>query len=147
MGYITANQTNTIYPGEYVPMLKEAEVHSELKRPHERDANLPPVNVTESADSFEVEFAIPGMKREEFMIFADEHILSVCVVHKEPISKQGKNFQLHEFNYECFERNIPLPENVDAEFVSAEYASGILRLHMNKAQSPPKNLHTRIVVY
>ena len=39
-----------IYPGAYVPLLKEEEVQEELKRPHKGETILPPVNVTELAD-------------------------------------------------------------------------------------------------
>ena len=136
-----------IYPGSYVPLLKEEEVQSALKRPHEGETVLPPVNVTELADSFKVEVAIPGVKREDFLIHSDGNVLSVCVLHKECGLHEGERFQLHEFNYECFDRHIILPDNADSEFISAEYKSGILRLYVPKAKHPAKNLHTRIVVY
>jgi len=136
-----------IYPGAYVPLLKEEEVQEELKRPHEGETILPPVNVTEMADSFKVEVAIPGVKREDFLIHSDGNVLSVCVLHKEPGLHEGERFQLHEFNYECFDRHIILPDNADSEFVSAEYKTGILCLYVPKAKQPAKNQHARIVVY
>ena len=136
-----------IYPGAYVPLLKEEEVQEELKRPHKGETILPPVNVTEMADSFKVEVAIPGVKREDFLIHSDGNVLSVCVLHKECGLHEGERFQLHEFNYECFDRHIILPDNADSEFVSAEYKAGILRLYVPKAKQPAKNQHTRIVVY
>lgn len=137
----------SVYPGEYVPLLREEEVREELKRSHKEAFNHPPVNVTELAQSYKIEVAIPGVKREEFLIQIDENILSVNVLHKKSMLPEVENFQLHEFDYECFDRNIILPENVDAEFVSAEYRSGILRLHLTKTNHPAKNFHTQIVVY
>ena len=137
----------SIYPGAYMPLLKEEEVQEELKRPHEGETVLPPVNVKELADSFKVEVAIPGVKREDFLIHSDGNVLSVCVLHKECGLHEGERFQLHEFNYECFDRHIILPDNADAEFVSAEYKAGILRLYVPKAKQPAKNQHTRIAVY
>lgn len=136
-----------VYPGVYVPLLKEEEVQSALKRSQEGETVLPPVNVTELPDLFKVEVAIPGVKQENFLIYADENILSVFVVHKECGLKEGESFQLHEFNYQCFNRDIILPDNADAEFASAEYEAGILRLYVPKAKQPGKNQHTRIVVY
>ena len=136
-----------IYPGVYVPLLKEEEIKEELKRSHEGETVLPPVNVTELPDLFNVEVAIPGVERENFLIYADENILTVCVVHKDRGLDKGESFQLHEFNYECFNRHIILPDNIDSDFISAEYKAGILRLYVPKAKHPAKNRHTRIVVY
>ena len=136
-----------IYPGTYVPVLKEEEVQSGLTRPHEGETVLPPVNVTELSDSFKVEVAIPGVKREDFLIRSDGNVLSVCVLHKEYRLHEGERFQLHEFNYECFDRHIILPDNADLEFISAEYKSGILCLYVPKEKHPAANLHSRIVVY
>ena len=137
----------SIYPGSYVPLLKAEEVEKELKRLHKYENNLLPVNVTELADSFKVEVAIPGLKREDFFIRADENDLSVCVVHKKCGLTDRERFQLHEFNYECLDRHITLPQNADAEFISAEYKGGILCLYVPKAKQPVKNQHTMIVVY
>ncbi|MEP7111288.1 MAG: Hsp20/alpha crystallin family protein [Ferruginibacter sp.] len=136
-----------VYPGVYVPLLREEEVLSALKRTHECEMFLPPVNVTELADSFKVEMAIPGVRREDFVIQADENILSICAVHKECELHEGESFQLHEFNYDCIDRHIVLPDNSDPEFISAEYQAGILRIYVPKTKQPARNLHTRIAVY
>ena len=138
---------SAIYPGAYVPLLKEEEVQSALKRAHKGETILPPVNVTELADSFKVEVAIPGVKSEDFLIYSAGNVLSVCVLHKECGLHEGERFQLHEFNYECFERHIILPDNADSELASAEYKAGILCLYIPKANQSAKNLHTIIVVY
>lgn len=136
-----------IYPGAYVPLMEEKELQEELRRPHEGGTVLPPVNVTELPDSYKIEVAMPGLKREEFQLHIDENILSVCAVHKQRGNRLEESFQLHEFNYECFDRHILLPENADIEFTCAEYKEGILRLYIPKTEKPTKNLHTRIVVY
>jgi HSP20 family protein len=85
MNNITSHQTvYSIYPVEYVPLLKEEEVKKELKKTHAGDRVRPSVNIAESPDSFKVEVAMPGMKREELLIHANENILPICAVHKEP---------------------------------------------------------------
>lgn len=136
-----------IYPGGYVPLFNTEEVWKELGHPGEGNVILPPVNVTEFPDSFKIEAAIPGMKREDFLIDADNNVLSISVLHKECEREANKNFQLHEFNYNCFNRHVILPENADTEFVKAEYKSGILTIYVPKLIHPAINQHTRIVVY
>ena len=137
----------SIYPGDYMPLLRAEEIEEELKLSHEGEALFPPVNITELADSFKVEVAIPGVRREDFLLHAKENVLFVRVLHKEYVVEGSERFQLHEFNYQCFDRQVVLPDNADAEFISAEYKAGILRLYIPKSDQPAKNRHTRIVVY
>ncbi len=137
----------SVYPGDYVPLFKAAEMQEELKGFNKNEMVFPPANITELADAYKVEVAIPGAKRENFLIQADENILSVAVVHKQLGQADTENFQLHEFNYNCFDRHIVLPHNANTEFISAEYKTGILRLYIPKVKQPAKNLHTTIVVY
>ena len=148
MKNITLYDTDcSIYPGDYVPLLKAEEIEEELRHSHEGQALFPPVNITELADSFKVEVAIPGVRREDFLVHADENILFVRVLHKEYVLEGSERFQLHEFNYKCFDRQVVLPDNADAEFISAEYKAGILRIYIPKLNQPAKSRHTRIVVY
>ena len=130
-----------------MPLLKEEEVKEELKRSHNADIIHALLNVTELTDSFKIDVAVPGVKKEDFLIHADENVLSVCAVHKKYGIHEPGSFELHEFNYECFDRYIILPENVDIEFVSAKYEASILCLYIPKTNHPSKNLHTTIIVY
>ncbi len=142
------NAGNSIYPGGYVPLCRADEMQQEIKMFNTKEMVFPPANITEGNDTYKVEVAIPGAKREDFLIQADENILSIAVVHKELLAQAGtENFKLHEFNYNCFNRHIVLPQNTDTEILSAEYKAGILRLYIPKVQQPAKNLHTTIVVY
>jgi HSP20 family protein len=133
---ILYNPDCSIYPGDYMPLLTAEEIEEELKLSHEGESLFPPVNITELVDSFKVEVAIPGVKREDFLLHAKENVV-----------EGSERFQLHEFNYQCFDRPVVLPENADVEFISAEYKAGILRLYIPKSDQPAKNRHTTIVVY
>lgn len=134
------------YPGKPVPIVNELDVQAALLEPHKGETILPPVNVSELADLYKVEVAIPGVRREDFLIHANENVLSVCVLHKEQV-QIGERFQIHEFNYECVNRAIVLPTNADVEFSVAEYKSGILKLYVPKSTQPSRNLNATIVVY
>jgi HSP20 family protein len=138
---------NLVYPGVYMPLYQEDELEDELKHLRKNAKKVPAVNVIEMDDTFKVEMSIPGVKRECFFVHADGNILSVSVIQKEQIHPESAHFQKHEFNCDCYDRQIILPENTDTEFVSAEYQSGILRLHIPKIKNPGKDHHTRIAVY
>ena len=137
----------SVYPGEYVPLFNEEEVKEELKHTQDGDASLPPVNVNELPDSYTVEVAIPGVKREELYIHADKNMLSVSVIQLAPKTDLHKKIHLHEFDHQCFDRDIILPEDVDPSFALAEYSGGLLCMHVPKAKQPGRDIHTRIIVY
>ena len=134
------------YPGGYVPLLKEEEVISVMKHQKKTEA-LAPVNLEDLTDSYKIEFAIPGIKRENLFVYADVHTLSVYVLNKEGILHKEDSFQLHGFNFDCFGQCIDLPLNADPEFAIAEYKSGILQFYIPKSDYQSTCAHTTIVVY
>lgn len=136
-----------IYPGVYVPMLSEEELRKALKSYDKGEMVFPLVNVSELSDSFEMEIAVPGVKREDFLITTDANLLRIRVLNKNPEHPENKTAQLHEFNYGNFDRHIILPVNSDSEFIIAKYCDGILRLHVPKAKQPVKIQQTNIIVY
>jgi HSP20 family protein len=137
-----------IYPGQFVPLLNEVEVKKEVKKFTAGNRQMyPAVTVTDLGDCVKVEVAVPGVKREDFVLYTDKNFLTVCVLHKESDFEQQKKEGLPEFNNVFFYKHIKLPLNVDTAFISAEYNGGILRLHIPKSDFPAARQHTRIVVY
>jgi HSP20 family protein len=139
--------TSEIYPGGYVPLHQREELSHMLKGAIKTMMACPPVNVVELTDSFKIEVAMPGLSREDIFINIDNEIISVRVYHQETKQNNASSFQLHEFDYNCLERNIILPENADAEFSSALYKDGLLIIYIPKATYSEKDLHTSIIVY
>ena len=137
----------TLYPGDYFPILNSEEIMMELNKPHDGDSLQPFINVSYHDNYFKVEAAIPGLKREDFFISVDDNILSIAVLHKKTTENVKKQFQLHEFNYECFSRNIPLPDNIETEFVRADYHDGILSIYFPNSTNAQQRTHTHVVVY
>lgn len=96
---------------------------------------LPSVNVKENDDNFEIDFAAPGMKKEDFKISLDRNLLTVSSEHKteqEEKDEKGR-YARREFNYQSFSRSFTLPsETVDDENIEANYADGILKINVPK---------------
>jgi len=130
-----------------MPLHREEEIADELKHLNESDAILHCVKLIEMADAFKIEIALPGLRREDFFVHAYGNIVSVSVLEKEPDYPKEEKFSLHEYKYDCFDRQIVLPKHADTEFISAEYVAGILRLHVPKVKTPAKSRHTMIAVY
>lgn len=138
-----------IYPGEYTPLLHLEDITDELKMTREGTVVQPLVNVREFNDCYTVEVCIPGLNREDFIITAEDNTLCITVLHKEKADAYGKpaKYQLREFNYECFKREIILPENADMEQIHSEYLSGLLHMYIPKTSRPMEKIRMEVVVY
>jgi HSP20 family protein len=112
------------------------------------DANstLPAVNIRETEDSYEVEMAAPGMKKEDFRIELDNNILTISSEKTEEHEENGKEkYSRKEFSYQSFQRSFNLPkEVVDEEKIKAHYKDGVLLLTIPKKekakQKPPRKI-------
>lgn len=147
MRAVLHNSDCSIYPGDYVPLLTEKEISEEIVRTKQEEIESPSVNIAESNRFYKIEIALPGVDRKNFLVYADNNVLSVCVVCHNQKAGDLERFRLHEFSCNSFERHIELPGDADTEFVSAEYKEGVLRIYIPKAPEQSIVQHTRIVVY
>lgn len=143
----TANPS--VYPGEYVPLFNEKDFKKTAK--HSANNNKMthlPANIKELGNSYKIELAVPGVKRENLLLKVSGNALSISVIYNNYKPDKQKKFQLHEFNFDrCFTRKIALPHNADPSFVSAEYKAGILHLYIPKSTHPLKWTNTKIAIY
>jgi len=103
-------------------------------------STLPSVNVKENETDFQVELAAPGMKKEDFKIEIDNHILSISSEKKEEKEDKKEKYSRREFNYQSFTRSFSLPESAASEGIQASYKDGVLMVHIPKkevAKNPP----------
>jgi HSP20 family protein len=98
--------------------------------------SLPAVNVKETADSFEVEMAAPGMKKEDFKVELNNNVLTISSEKQnEHEEKEGEKYTRKEFSYQSFQRSFTLAkEAVDADNIQAKYDNGVLRLLIPKRE-------------
>jgi len=104
------------------------------------NTTLPSVNIKESEDGFEVEVAAPGFDKKDFNIELDNDILTISsekTVENE--TAEGERYTKKEFSYQSFTRSFNLPEDVDAEKITAKYKNGILSVVIpKKEEAKPK---------
>ena len=102
------------------------------------------MNIKETADSFVVDMAAPGMKKNDFRIELDGNLLSITSEKQDQFEeKNGEKFSRKEFAYQAFQRTFQLPkEVVDADKIEAKYENGVLHLVIPKKeeakQRPPR---------
>ena len=92
-----------------------------------------PVNVKETDDSYHLELAAPGMKKEDFKIELDENVLTVSSERKEEHNEEKENYTRREFSYASFSRSFSLPGSVNGDKIKANYKDGVLSVDIPKS--------------
>lgn len=112
-----------------------------LKTPS--STTLPAVNIKDLDAQFEIELAVPGMKKSDFEIEVEDGLLSISSsLEEEQVTEKGK-FTRREFSYNSFKRTFTIPESVDPSKIEAQYSDGVLQLRLPKrkeALPQPKKL-------
>lgn len=93
---------------------------------------VPAVNISEDDKKFEIEFAAPGMRKEDFKVNIENGVLRVSAERKEEKEEKKKNYTRQEYSYNSFSRSFTLPENAKEEDIKANYQDGVLRLNVAK---------------
>lgn len=107
---------------------------------------LPAVNVGETNDAFTIEVAAPGMKRGDFHVELDNHVLTISSSRDNNEEKENEmHYTRREFSYHSFRRSFALPENkVQGDKITAKYMDGILYITVPKKEEakvkPPKQI-------
>lgn len=105
---------------------------------------VPAVNVAETETGYEVSLELPGMKREEFHVELKNGDLWVSGEKKEETEEKGKSFHRVERTCGDFCRVIPLPGEVVADKISAEYKEGVLRIVVPKTEkAKPRHVEVK----
>ena len=134
------------YPGQYVaPTFTTEKLMHELRLLPATET-LPLVNILELPDNYIIEMAAPGLQKTDFDISLKRNILTIACVHNENDS-YGKVYCLQEFKHCCFTRDIVVPGNIDADFLSAEYRRGILIVSVPKSKEVIENNREKVVIY
>ena len=107
-------------------------------------AFAPKVDILESDKAFELQFALPGFNKEDFIVDVDENVLTVSGERKFEEEKAEKTYRSVQTSYGSFKRSFGLPENVNAKKIEAKYNNGILEVVIPKDET--KIIKTSIAV-
>lgn len=97
-------------------------------------SRVPAVNISETDNDFQVELAVPGLKKEDFKINVDKNVLSVSAEKKDGQTEEDKKYSKREYSYTSFVRSFTLPDTIDHANISAAYHDGILKLSVAKKE-------------
>ncbi len=110
--------------------------------------SAPRVDVKEEADAYTLEMELPGRSEKDVNIELDHDNLTIAsktedVKESKEDKKEKKNtkYLLKERRTSSFERRFTLPDDVDAESITANFKNGVLTVNMaKKAITAPKRI-------
>lgn len=93
------------------------------------------VNVKDTKESYLIEVAAPGFKKEDFSVKVENNLLTISAENKvEAETTTEDKYTRKEFNFSSFSRSFTLPKSVDATRISGQYENGILNVVLPKKE-------------
>src|SRR5687768_11391166 len=99
----------------------------------------PAAEITETADAFMLTAETPGMTKKDLQIEFEKGILTIRGEKEEKQEKKDRRYHLVERSYGSFQRSFSFPGSVDAAKVKADFADGILTIHLPKTAEAKTN--------
>ena len=96
---------------------------------------VPALNVIENEKNYELEFAVPGLKKEELNLQVDnDGIMPISMTRKNEENKEDnkRNYIRREFTYQEFNQSYILPDDADRAKISAKVENGVLTINVPK---------------
>src|SRR5262249_2884599 len=88
----------------------------------------PPLDLSETADGYQVELTLPGIKPEDVQTTLDNNDATTKGEQRQAAEDKQRNYHRVERRYGTFQRAIALPSTVKGDGIQAEMTNGILRL-------------------
>ena len=106
-----------------------------------RENFLPQVDIREEKDAVILSAELPGVDKEAVSVELHNGILTLSGEKRSERKEDENGFYRTERVYGAFKRGFKVPDTVDAENISAEYADGVLRLTLPKRpEASPKQI-------
>ena len=115
-------------------LLEESFVHGGGS-PNASRGFVPAMDLSETADAFTVEAAVPGLKPEDLNITVENNVLTISGTMHESSQGGERNVHRTERRFGSFQRSLSLPNTVKAAEISASLEHGVLTLHIPKAEA------------
>lgn len=105
-----------------------------LKKGNGASFEAPAVDILDEKDQIRVKADLPGMKKEDIEVSAENNMLTIRGEKKEEKEVKEKDYVRSERYYGAFHRSFTLPAGIDAQKVNATYKDGVLEILLPKKE-------------
>ena len=129
----------------WAPISELASLHNEMSRfmngllegnGRTSQSWVPVADVWETEQELVYAFDLPGIPEDKISVELDDTTLTVTAERDRDAKVEDGRYFRFERRFGTFTRTIALPQGVTEESVRAEYANGVLELHVAKPQQP-----------
>jgi HSP20 family protein len=99
---------------------------------------MPPVNIMDKGNHYEVSLGAPGLKKDDFRIDVQGNTLTISTEKEESKEEKEEKFTRKEYSYSSFSRSFTLPEDVKSDSIDARYVDGILNINLPRKENAQK---------
>ena len=95
----------------------------------------PAVNIFETDTEYKVEYAAPGLTKDDFNIHVrNDNEMVISMEKKQEHTEKDKKgtCQRREFSYNQFQQSMILPENAEMDKIEARVKNGVLTIQIPK---------------
>jgi HSP20 family protein len=106
---------------------------------------VPAMDLVETAEDFVLRADLPGMRRDDVKLEIEDNVLTVSGERAAEHTEGEQGYYRLERAFGTFSRSLTLPKGVDGDAVSAQFADGVLEVHIPKpAQSKPRRVEIAV---
>ena len=105
----------------------------------------PVVDIEETELNYLIRAELPGLSKKKVKVVVEDGVLTLSGERDLERKVEGKTFHHIERSHGTFTRSFTLPENAEAESVSANYKDGLLEIRVAKSEEAlPKSIEVRV---
>ena len=92
--------------------------------------SAPKVEVNENGNAYNVSVELPGLDQNDVKVLVEDDVLTIAGEKRHEHRDEKTHYS--ELSYGSFRRSFSLPRDADHEGISANFAKGVLTLHIAK---------------
>lgn len=109
--------------------------------PRTAGAAAPNVDITESDDEYRIRAELPGVAKDDVTVEFEDGLLSIRGEKKSQRDEKTERGRRLECSYGAFQRSFSLPQNANADQISAGFKDGVLAIAIPKRpESKPQQI-------
>jgi HSP20 family protein len=103
----------------------------------------PAVDVIEQQDQYVLKADLPGIDRKDIEIIFEDGALTLKGERSESVDSEHDGYKRVERSYGSFQRTFRLPENIDADAITAKCKQGVLEVYVPKQEKAQKKIEVQ----
>ncbi|MBK9139467.1 MAG: Hsp20/alpha crystallin family protein [Verrucomicrobia bacterium] len=105
----------------------------------------PLVDITEDDNGYLISAELPEVKKQDVKVTVENGVLTISGERQFEKEEKGRKYHRVERSYGSFLRSFTLPDDADANKVSATFKDGVLKVQVAKSEAArPKQIEVKV---